>query len=302
MSVPSCSETRHGADLRLTRRSMPRPNSGPRLRLRQPRGYARPVWFIEWYERRHRRAKSTGLAQSALREAEAALAAFLAQRPRRPDGRRDPADLPIAEALRSYLVEHGPEIVDEDRIKWCIRALSRFWDLRMVAEVRGETCRQYARQRKGEGIKDGTIARELETLQAALNHCVREGYLVWAPKVTKPKRPPPREHWLTRSQAASLIRVARREFRSRRHLPCSFWPRSTLDSVCAPYCHWSGSPRPKGAMSTSSTASSTSIPSGGKRQRSDAQSSASPAGCFASCAASANGPSATCSNEGLARP
>ncbi|MCU0895126.1 MAG: hypothetical protein MUD06_12555, partial [Rhodospirillales bacterium] len=58
----------------------------------------------------------------------------------------------------------------------------------------------------------------LAVLQAAVNYCHREGYLVSAPVVTLPPAPPPRQRWLTRQEAAWLLLGARALNANGRHL------------------------------------------------------------------------------------
>jgi integrase len=52
------------------------------------------------------------------------------------------------------------------------------------------------------------VRRELGVLQAALNHSHAEGLLVHPIKVTLPKAGEPRDRWLTRAEAARLLRAA----------------------------------------------------------------------------------------------
>ncbi|WP_236045174.1 MULTISPECIES: tyrosine-type recombinase/integrase [Pseudooceanicola] len=117
--------------------------------------------------------------------------------------------------LAIYADEHAPHVASPARIGYAIEALDRIWQNLPVSAIKGETCRRYATQR---GCSDGTIRRELGVLQAALNYCHREGYLVTAPKVTLPPKPDPRERWLTRQEAAWLLRGARALNKDGRHL------------------------------------------------------------------------------------
>ncbi len=71
--------------------------------------------------------------------------------------------------------------------------------------MKGSTCRAYVRQRTAAA---STARRELDVLQAALNHAHAEGLLVHPIKVTLPKVGKVRERWLTRDKAAKLIRHA----------------------------------------------------------------------------------------------
>ncbi|MBY0431917.1 MAG: site-specific integrase, partial [Rhodospirillales bacterium] len=65
----------------------------------------------------------------------------------------------------------------------------------------------------------GTARRELGALKAALNWCREEGYLTEVPVVWLPEKPKSRQRWLTRKEAAALLRAARAEEKSRLHLP-----------------------------------------------------------------------------------
>ncbi|MBB4209430.1 tyrosine-type recombinase/integrase [Roseinatronobacter bogoriensis] len=128
----------------------------------------------------------------------------------------------VAAVLDYYGAEHAPHVADPARIGHTIDALLAFWADLPVSTITGETCRRYARSRfkKSTGGADpvpvavGTVRRELATLQAALNHCAREGYLLGAPKVTLPPKPGPRERWLTRKEVARLLRAAWRNPRA----------------------------------------------------------------------------------------
>lgn len=88
--------------------------------------------------------------------------------------------------------------------------------------MKGETCRRYAKNRvrrlkdgTTRPIGDGTIRRELGALQAAINYCHREGYLLTTAKVTLPTKPPARDRWLARDEAAALIWAAYRNPKSK---------------------------------------------------------------------------------------
>ncbi|AZB54629.1 integrase [Cereibacter sphaeroides] len=189
---------------------MPRPSKGARLYLVTRTGRS-PVWVIR-----------DGACEISTRtghrgEAETALAAYIADRDQRARPRSCLAadEMTVAHALTLYGEEHGPTVADPQRIGYAIEALMTFWGNLRVAAIRGETCRTYARQR---GRAPGTIRRELGTLQAALNHCVREGHLLSAPKVTLPEKPKARERWLTQEEAYWLLRAARNLRRDGRHL------------------------------------------------------------------------------------
>src|SRR5262249_47332825 len=66
------------------------------------------------------------------------------------------------------------------------------------------TCREYA-SRRG---YTAAARRELEDLQAAIRHHWREGLCSTLTPIVLPQRAPPRERWLTRQEAARLLRAA----------------------------------------------------------------------------------------------
>jgi integrase len=72
----------------------------------------------------------------------------------------------------------------------------------MLDEVNGAACRQFT-STKG----NGAARRELQDLQAAINHHHREGLHREIVLVTLPKASEARQRWLTRQEAAKLIRI-----------------------------------------------------------------------------------------------
>lgn len=191
---------------------MPQRAKGARIWLRESTG----IYLIRDTGRPER---STGTRDR--REAEAALAAYIAQRDR-PAGPADASEMTISEALAIYGEQHAPHVKDPARIGYAIAALDPFWGGLPVSAITSETCRRYAKSRVKPGRKDpetgelaewlpiaaGTIRKELGTLSAALEYCRREGYLLSAPAVALPEKPPAKDRWLTRDEAAALIRAA----------------------------------------------------------------------------------------------
>jgi integrase len=188
---------------------MPRRNSGPRLRYLDKRG----TYYVVWTEGGRSRERSTGTSDR--RTAEIALAEFIRERTRR-EGPRDPSEVLVTDILADYAQERGPETSSPWRIAYAVEGLASFWEHRTVANVTRESCGLYARARRR---SPGTVRRELGVLRAAINHAHKEGRLTRPVSVHLPDRPEPREQWLTRSQAAALLRASLRERRVRLHLP-----------------------------------------------------------------------------------
>lgn len=140
-----------------------------------------------------------------------------------------------------YGQEKAPSLASKELIAYSISALLPYWADMKVNAIKGETCRAYYRQRRaaltaqfpsraakallspvdGEGSAafDNTIRRELATLSAALSHCKTEAHIIDPPAVWLPPGRRAKEKWLTRSQAAALIRAARNNPKSKHHLP-----------------------------------------------------------------------------------
>lgn len=187
---------------------MPRAAKGPRL-WRENRPGRKSVWHIRddgGFK------KSTGTESREL--AEKALQAYIDSK-HRPSGPTEPTVMTCGQALEIYAEEVAQHVADPARIGHCIQALDPFWGDLKVSDVTGATCRRYVASR---GVADATCRRELGTLSAALNHCHVEGYLTGAPKVLLPPKSPRKERWLTRKEAAYLIRGARALDNRARHL------------------------------------------------------------------------------------
>jgi integrase len=181
---------------------MPRPNAGPRLKWVE----RRRSFYVCYYEGGQQRLRATGTADR--REAEIALSRWLDGRraAERTSGPRDPGELLIADVLDVYGRDHAPHTDDPARIGYAITALLPFWGSSSVSAITKATCRRYARER---GVADGTIRRELGTLRAALNFAHSEGLLTQMVPIELPRRPPARDRWLTKKEAAALLNAAR---------------------------------------------------------------------------------------------
>ena len=141
------------------------------------------------------------------REAESTLAKYIATK-NRPTGPATPDQVTVSDVLRCYGEEHAPTVRDPERIAYAIQALVPILGDLPVSSVTGGICRRYATARDR---ASGTVRKELSTLQAAINHSVREGYLTTGRQLVLPPAPPPRDRWLTRDEVAALLRAARRD-------------------------------------------------------------------------------------------
>ncbi len=175
---------------------MPRQAKGIRIWKRPDNG----IWIIK--------DPSRGAFSTRTRirsEAEERLAKYIIEHGR-PDSRRASDQLTIAEALEIYAVQHAPTVKCPERILYAMEAMIPLIGTELVRNITGGMARRYQRERNR---APATVRKELGTLQAAVNYCAREGYLANAPKVALPPKPPARDRWLERDEAAKLLRAAR---------------------------------------------------------------------------------------------
>ena len=183
---------------------MPRKSAGARL-YQRAKGRGAGYWVI----RDGGRFVSTGARDR--REAESHFAAYIAQRDR-PAGPSTPDRLTIADVLDIYGREHAPTVRAPETIGYSIKALLPLLGALPVGSISGEVCRRYAKSRDR---SPGTTRRELGVLQAAINYAHSEGYLTAPVKVKLPAMPAARDRWLTRDEAARLLRAAYRNPKSK---------------------------------------------------------------------------------------
>jgi integrase len=174
-------------------------NQGPRLRWLDKR----KCYYITWTEHGRSRERSTGTADRE--RAEIAFAQWLQLRGRR-DGPSDPSAILVTDVLNHYLQQRGPKVAAPERIAYAALELTDFFEANTLADVTPQTCTRYVEKR---GRSKGTVRRELGVLRAAINYAHRSGMITRPVAVELPERPAPRDRWLTRQEAARLLRAAR---------------------------------------------------------------------------------------------
>lgn len=187
---------------------MPRPSKGARLYLRK-RKNREPVYVI-----RDDGGVEITTGTECSQAAEEALAEYIATK-HRPSGPASADELTVSQALTIYAEDHAPELAAGDRVAYAIDALEPFWGGLTVSAIKGATVRRYLAER---GVSASTVRREIGVLQAALNWCAREGYLLNAPQIWKPPAAAPKDRWITRQEAAYLLRASRHLNKDGRHL------------------------------------------------------------------------------------
>ena len=89
----------------------------------------------------------------------------------------------VANVLDIYGTERAPQTKDPERIGYAIAALLPILGGLPVDSLTGGVCRRYGKAR---GVSPGTVRKELQTLQTAINHAVREGYLTGGRQLVLP--------------------------------------------------------------------------------------------------------------------
>lgn len=197
---------------------MPRRSKGPYLWLRTkwPDGRA-PAWVIRDRINGCRKESGTGLGADATEhERSAALAAYLAKKhDPRPKSGSDPNQAIVADCITVYrekkekrftpLPSDRRAISRQTEDKAIARRLIEFFGLYQVGELTGELQEQYADQRGSQSA----ARKELGFLSAAINSYTRKkGGMNLRFSPVLPEATQSRDRWLTRQEAARLIRAA----------------------------------------------------------------------------------------------
>lgn len=174
---------------------MPRRAKGPRLYLDSKRQ--------QWVIRDGPRFVRTGASESDRGAAEKHLAQYIAHK-YKPAATGAPL---IADILSIY----GEEVAVHKKKKsarnigYCINALLNWWGTKTVADITTKSCRAYTSQKAKMGAQ-----ADLKVLKAAVDYWNREKHpLTVVPTFWLPKGNPPKDRWLTRIEAAKLLRAAK---------------------------------------------------------------------------------------------
>jgi integrase len=119
-----------------------------------------------------------------------------------------------------YLRERAPHTRNPSFIAATAEPILTWWGRKSLADIRGQSCRDYVAWRTSQTIRRRKVARkvseatarhDLKTLRAAIRHYHAEyGPLPSEPKVTLPEAAPAKERWLTKAEAARFVRAANR--------------------------------------------------------------------------------------------
>jgi integrase len=112
----------------------------------------------------------------------------------------------VTDVLNEYQEHRAPKTAAPARIAYAVVALTDFFEGNSVGDITPETCGRYVEKR---GRSAGTVRRELGVLRAAINYAHRAGRITRSVAVELPDRPEARDRWLTRAEAAWLLKASR---------------------------------------------------------------------------------------------
>jgi integrase len=187
---------------------MPRKSKGARLELRAARRdkRGRITHHATWRIRDGSRDIGTGCLESEVAKAEQALKDYIGEKYQPKRKERDIDKIKIADVLSIYVSDRPDLFIDKADYKKRLKRIERlnaFFGGDTLDTINGETCRKYQAKRG----KRGGARRDLEDLRAAINHHAHQGYHRGIVHVILPQKGQPRDRWLTREEAARLLRV-----------------------------------------------------------------------------------------------
>ncbi len=111
----------------------------------------------------------------------------------------------IADVLTVYATEVAPHRKRPQYYAYRVSHLLEWWGDKTVAEVSAKACRAYAA-----GRPPMQAASDLRILRVAVKYWHREyGPLNFIPSFWTPKTNPPKDRWLTKAEAARLVKASR---------------------------------------------------------------------------------------------
>jgi len=190
---------------------MPRKNKGIQVKYRKDRECWELIEYIGGKRKRH----ATGF--SCREHAEEKLAEIIVQRQKPQKGEH----LSIGKVIAYYINEHVPTLANPRTAILCFERLIPYWSEIKVKDIRKSLCLNYLEHRRTEfnawqeeggyskrrTLSDETVRRELEQLQAAIRYAHKDNILDTYPAIWKPRKSKSRSRWLTKKEAAKLLRA-----------------------------------------------------------------------------------------------
>lgn len=163
----------------------------------------RPV--AVWREKGKRCRVRLGSKELTQAEAEAELHVFARQRARmiETEGAKT-----IAQLFDAYVNDKQLDGKPTVNQQWLWKALAPSFSHLTADDIDKACCRAYERRRSASGKKPGTIWTELVALRTVLNWAAGAKLIETAPTVTIPKKPEPRDVFVSREELGKLLDAA----------------------------------------------------------------------------------------------
>ncbi len=192
---------------------MPRVSRGPHLYLKR-----RSEGESFWYVRDGKRRVATGCGARDVEGARQALERYIGKTARPQFGDGDPTRVKVAAVVILYATDTVPGLARPEEAATRLQRITEFFGRNTVADITPSSCAAYTRWRTHQGepapgepprraraVAGPSARRELADLQSALNHAWKSRKLMVKIPVALPDASPPRERWLTPSEAARLL-------------------------------------------------------------------------------------------------
>ena len=162
-----------------------------------------PYWQITWYDRRRRQTRRISTSEADLGRAEVTLAEHIIKTERPRDA--NPNEVLLTVPLMDYLEKHATNLPSAQQAFIAGQHLVDFFGESLVSEITPDRQEDYVDARRGTGVADGTIGRELSVLRAALNRAHRRGEMMAVPFIMGLPSGEPRERWLSQDEVTELF-------------------------------------------------------------------------------------------------
>ena len=183
---------------------MPRLRKGPRLWFRKERidkKTGKRISAGAWVIIDGTKHIATGCAEHDVGAAQQALAEYNVEQYRPPRRERDIEDIFVAEVLAIYDADKRESQINKRTYDGRIKRLNDWWGDMKLADINGQTCRDYTKARG----KPGGARRDLEDLRAAVVYHAKEGLHRGVVRVSLPEKGIAKDRWLSRDEVARMV-------------------------------------------------------------------------------------------------
>ena len=160
-----------------------------------------PIWWVSYANQSGQRVRrSTGTTDR--KEADALEAKWKLETYRQQQWEEQPPR-PFDELMLGYLTATAEEKRSADKDRMRTRHLRRHFGGRVMNTLQPIDVREYIASRKGDGVRNATINREIALLSSAINYAIREWdwELPNVAKGRKLKEDEGRTRWISRDEA-----------------------------------------------------------------------------------------------------